>query len=466
MKITLISVFFILSANLFSQEFKIVFMADLVAYPNPSNPGNWANNDAWLDEIEKWGATGINLVVPRWAFEPKIGEYHDGVFQNFGRALKRIADRDLDIYVRVSMGLFHDNWRSPSIGGKFSGGYTLDDVHQTSDGNGGTIMMDNYHSGGIGKPVSNITSERSRNDLLRFFRDVLSYIDKQGPAVKEKIKLIVPTFSPDDETEYPSAISGPHGWGYLSGYSEPELREFHKYLRLKYNGTDSNDDITKLKSAWGSGLPFDRISEIDPRHNSFNWHRESKAFNYPAGRKDFLDFRTQQLKKFIDDCAVIAKGKNYKLGVQFGSINDAGIEFRGTSDFTKLLENVDHFVVDDIPEYAEKDNFANDLAKSACDAWKSRNGKVIAFSTETNWPGYAPSKFDHDQLVENWNIQLQEYYESGAEALFISHWGTGQFDIAPRLVAKSLPLPGVKPLPEAYEQWRRILNSHKGKQVK
>jgi hypothetical protein len=221
--------------------------------------------------------------------------------------------------------------------------------------------------------------------------------------------------------------AGQDPWGWLSGYSAPEKQAFVRFLRLKYNGSSSDASPAKLNKAWGASFASIDLPQINI--DSYDWERPKDVYSsFPSGRKDFLEFRTSELKRFIDDCAAIARGAGFFSGVQFGSIYDVGIEFRGFIDVTPLVENADYFINDEVPEYSANFEFMGDYQRSICRYWEwARKQKGITrpsikFGTESNWPGY--NNIPPQDLVSYWMQQLTSTYDRGATVLFVSHWGT------------------------------------------
>jgi hypothetical protein len=277
-------------------------------------------------------------------------------------------------------------------------------------------------------------------------------------------------------------MTGKHiGWGWYTGYSRPERDGFIKYLRRKYNRNENDRAATKLNVAWGSCFPYLDTNTVDI--NRFDWEMMRPEYKFfPRGRKDFIDYRASELKRFIDDCAKVVRA-HYDFGVQFGSIYDEGIEMRHTYDVTSLLENVDCVINDDIVEYEPNFAFVADYMRSLCRYWdwvRQRKGirrQPMMFGTETNNPGY--NNITPDTLVEYWRRQLATNYEHGATLLYISHWGTldgftkmnSNDPPTPRVVAelvksKSIEVPNVDGSPSAYLRWREILKSYGGLPVK
>jgi hypothetical protein len=442
----LVLVFFQICTVTARERFAVVFLADV----------KYASDPAWVEKIKSWGATGVNLRVSRWAVEQAYGRYN---WQSVRSALVTLAKADLDVYVRVSMGL---------LSGTLASAYGEDDFHQTNDRSGRRIYYNYHFPPTVQRPILNLTSERARGDMLRFFSAVRNELASMDKRVRSRIKLLVPTISPDDETELPSARQKTSQlkdfWAWLTGYSQPEKRAFVQYLRKKY-GTVGN-----LQRTWGPGIETFSTEDIDI--DTYDWERLKSTYrHYPEGRKDFIDFRWKELKRFIDSCARMAHP--FPFGVQFGSVYDAAIEFKGFYDVTALLENVDAVIIDDVPEYAPNFSFAVAYLRSIGRFWdkvKDRPaGSGMKFFTESNWPGYR--YYEPNTLVRYWIEQLTTYHEGGGAGVFISHWGTDDIQmpwpnrsapervyVAAQLVkADSLDAEELGVKSRAYRKWRRTL---------
>ncbi len=429
------------------ERFAVVFLADL----------QYASDPEWVAMIKTWGATGVNLRVSRWAVEQSYGTYN---WQSVRKALATLARADLDVYIRVSMGL---------LSATLASAYGEDDFHQTNDLPGRRIYYNYHFPPTVQRPILNVTSVRSRGDMLRFFKAVRNELASMDADVRSRIKLLVPTISPDDETELPSArqksAEVEDSWAWLTGYSQPEKRAFLQYLRKRY-GTVGN-----LRRIWGPGIESFPMIDID----AYDWERLKSTYRYyPAGRKDFLDFRGTELKHFIDSCAEISNP--FPFGVQFGSVYDAAIEFKGFYDVTPLLENVDAVIIDDVPEYAPNFPFAAAYLRSVGRFWdeeKARSaGSEMRFFTESNWPGYR--YYEPSTLVRYWTDQLRTYHEAGGSGIFISHWGTDDIQTpwpgssdphrvyvaAQHVKADSLDAEEMELKSRAYKKWRRTLRAY------
>ncbi len=392
---------------IFAQNnFKIVFLAD----------SQYANNQTWINQIKTWGATGINLRIYRHILENSNHTFNTTEWNKVVTSLTRIYDSGLDIYIRVNMfGCPPGYWTD----------YSADDYQQSIDG----IMNSPYYSSNW--PSLNLSSPKALQDRINFFQQVLDRLNSLSSSMKSRIKLIVPTLSQDDETELMLNMKrdgDPYGtWGWLSGYSEHDQNAFIQYLNNKYK-----NDVANLNNVWGS--TFSGINRSNINIKNYDWQNLKDNYgSFPKGRKDFIDFLSSQLKRFIDTSASIVHNKNFKIGVQLGSVYDGHIEFGAFYEVAPLLEKVDVVFCDEIVEYKPNFNFAADYLRSVCNYWnwkRIKEGSTLGplnFGTETNWPGY--NHITPDSLVKNWQVNLQSYYDRGASTLSISHWGTIDMEV-------------------------------------
>ena len=418
-----------------SEKFEIIYQAD----------GKYANNPIWLKKMRNdWKATGINLRILRFAVEKYDGSLNwNNHPYEVDDAITKIADAGLNIYLRIHFATLD--------------AYSVDHVYSDNDfqiRSNGKRFLNQYD---INKPLLNITSKKSHGDMLDFMRKLVKHLKTFPSDIRKKIKLIVPTISPDDETELPfntydqstkSIINN-----VLTGFSNPEITAFMKFLIKKYGS------IKSLNESWGSGAKFSKFDSSQIQIRNYNWDgikadpKSPDYYVFENGRKDFLDFRRDELKKFIDDCSAIVKKAGFKFGIQFGSIYDGLIEFRGFYDPTPLIENVDKFITGEILEYYPNFSFSADYSRSLCKywTWKNKSKKLISFCTETNWPGYA----DHNpkDLIKYWSLQLRTFYEKGASCLFVSHWGTfeGPNNISEKVLTDSFA--------DDYSAWQDTLKN-------
>lgn len=426
-----------------SQKFEIVYLAD----------GKYACNTIWLNKMrDDWKATGINLKIYRFAVERPDGScnWNNGLY-DVDEALRKITDAGLDIYLRVNLIAFLDN--------QILKNYGDDDVQIRSNGKRFNHVYDSHR-----RPIPNLTSLKARNDMLQFFQKVVSHLNSLPADIRNKIKLIVPSLTPDDETELPFDTYDDSAKtlvaNELSGFSRPEIYGFMQFLKEKYHSIDS------LDRSWGEGARFTDFDSSQIKIRNYNWNglkynpSASDYYKFENGRKDFLDFRRGELKKFIDDCSIIVRKAGFRFGAQFGSIYDSLVEFRGFYDPTPLIENVDELITDDILEYYPNYGFSADYSRSLCKywMWKNRSKKKICFATEINWPGYA--EHSPENLIKYWALQLRTFYEKGASCLFVSHWGT--LDSPNEVPVKVLS--GVL-LPD-YKAWQDTLSKFQNAPVK
>jgi len=443
MKLILVFLCFFLSEILFAQNsgFQIIYLADT----------KYAADSVWVNKIKSdWSATGINLRL-RWA--EIENDTHTLDWTNVDAALKILERKKLDIYIRVSFIFTRPGWFAPPAY------YTDDDFHRRWNGE---YYLNPYilefNQTGEHSRLLTFLSPNSRSRMKEFHRQVLAHLNQQPLAVRRRIKLIVPALSQDDESEYPS-----HAWiaakdsAEMSGYAPPEQGAFVKFLQTKYN-----NDHSQLNRGWGDGANFSAISAAQIKIADYNWHRQQPitvSYVYPRGRKDWVDFKTGALKEFLDELAGLTKTAKFKFGLQFGSFYGNDIVYRGFYDPTALLEKTDFLITDDVVEYEPNFKFSADYSRSLCKFWDWRNsrpaGDKIKFATETNWPEYN----GHSPLVltEYWNRQMRSFYERGASALFVSHWGTTDGDEIANVLAR------IKDgrLRQQYPRWAAILRSYK-----
>jgi len=405
-----------------ANKFEIVYQADV----------QYAYSPTWLKKMKNdWKATAINLRIYRCMVERFDGSLDwNNKSYRVDSTLKSIANAGLNIYLRIS----YSSLTLQDVNQK----YTDDDFHIRSNGE---RFLNVYE---ISKPLLNITSQKSRGDMVGFLSKLVNHLNKLSSVVRSKIKLIVPALSPDDETEFPFTTydnsTKSFIYNVLTGYSSPEIAAFMKFLEKKYVS------INALNESWGNGARFTHFDSDQIRIRTYNWDgiriepKVPEYYKYEIGRTDFLDFRREELKKFIDDCSLIVKKARFKFGVQFGSMYDGLIEFRGFYDPTPLIEKVDQFITDDILEYYPNFSFSADYARSLSNywTWKNKTKKRISFGTESNWPGYAEHK--PEDLIKYWSLQVRTFYEKGASCLFISQWGTvgGPNDISEKVLANSI----------------------------
>lgn len=424
------------------QKFEIIYLAD----------GKYASDSLWLKIIrDEWEATGINLRI----FRSGVEKFDGGLNWNnhpyeVDEAIKKISDAGLDIYLRVNLALIDIQ--------AVNNTYSDDDYHIRSNGK---RFLNQYDI--LKRPLLNVTSLKARGDMLNFIQVLVDYLRMLPEEVKSRIKLIVPTLSPDDETEFPfnsyNEVTKSIDHSLLSGYSNIEIEAFMAYLIKKYIKIDA------LNDSWSDGANFSSFDTNQIKVRDYNWDQlksSNEAKNnirYLNGRKDFLDFRAQQLKKFIDDCSMIVREAGFRFGVQFGSIYDNIAEHRGFYDPTSLLENVDKMITADILEYSPNFNFSADLSRSLCNYWnwRAKDYRQVEFATEINWPGYAGH--NPKDLIKYWSLQLKAFYERGASSLFVAQWGVIG---APNNTSEKILLGS---LDSEYRDWKDTLNKYSNMKV-
>ncbi|MCW5897155.1 MAG: beta-galactosidase [Bacteroidetes bacterium] len=427
------------------QQFDIVYLAD---------PQVVCDLD-WLHRMKTdWHATAINLRI-RWHEVEDAS--HRLNWQLVDRALRIIDSAGLGIYIRVSMNVINPAWY---------GEYSFDDFHQRYDS---TYYLRPYWDlpERSYRRMLNFRAPKARKAQVAFFRAVVAHLNSSPYA--RKITLIVPTISVDDESEYPThtlvEVNGKlTDVTMMSGYSAHEINAFISYVRKKYR------QLGTLNRAWGSA--FVSFQDIGRQMRRFGWHEQphdpNHSFRFPEGRKDWLDFRTLELKNYFDTLCTITKTANrrFRFGLQFGSFYDRLLIFRGFYDPTPLLEKVDFFITDEIAEYRPNFEFAANYSRTLARYWnwKNRRGNnPVGFATESNWPSYGfdeqhPKGYPAEALCKNWGAQLETFHRNGASAHFVSLWGT--MEAIMYHFADSIKS-GFYMRPDQYLEWSRTLARHK-----
>ena len=339
------------------KKFEIIYQADV----------KYAIDPLWITKIrDDWKATGINLRIYKSLLENNNGKINwNGNTYPVDNAFRKIAESGLDIYIRINLTILDTD--------KNEKNYSDNDFHIRSNGQ---RFINPYTL----KPLLNVTSLKARDDMLDFIQTFSNHINTLPRKIRSKIKLIVPTLTPDDETELPFSSynfdSKQTDQSILTGFSKPEILAFIEFLKNKYI------TIENLNRSWGEDADFTDFTSKQIQIQKYNWDgikSDSTAedyYKYEKGRKDFLDFRREELKKFIDDCSNIVRKAGYKIGVQFGSIYDGLVEFRGFYDPTPLIENMDQIITDDILEYYPNFNFSADYSRSLCKYWSWKKNKT------------------------------------------------------------------------------------------
>ncbi len=411
--------FFFAHTLLFAQTtgFEIIYLADT----------DFAKDSAWVHNIKNdWRATGVNLRI-KWA---------DVVDNSFNRnwadvdaALQQLDENSLDIYIRVSLCYTRKAWFS---------NFVAKDFHRRKIAPGvgdfyyhPYFLNAPYHDNtNMSRRMFNFMSKAPRDSMITFYRQVVQHLD-QSPH-KDRIKLIVPTISPDDESDYPQVtydFTDSKEHTEMTGYTIVERDSFKTFLINKYVS------IAVLNQTWGPP----NLSSFGTASNviMYNWeklHDDRGPFDYPKGRKDWIDFKTQALKNFhalLRNETKTHSEPDFPFGLQFGSFYDPRILFRGFYDPTSLIQDIDYLITGDVPEYHPNFNFSADYSRSLSRYWDWRQGKGGAnrmkFATETNFPDYR--YIPPDTLNKYWERQVEAFYGRGASALFISHWGTKSSEV-------------------------------------
>lgn len=400
---------FLLSMSICAQSnFKIVF----VGMPSKVSDSNWLSTIK-----DDWGATGVCIQVIWGYFDNDSSQGVDD-WTPLDNALSAVDGAGLDIYVRVSMGNVKPSWVTP---GSYS--FTNDDFQTTADGNRFDYLPYNPDCPTGQRYPLNFVSSNSRTKMLDFYEDVLDHLDNSTYTIKE----VVPTFSTDDEAEYPHAE--------MCGYSSDEIDAFKVYLKTKYSSS-----IDDLNEKWGSSFsnPSPDWLDLDLQLGDYDWEATS-SYTHPNGRVDWMNFRTQKLADFINELADAAGSYSFEMGLQLGSIYDGNIEKRGWVDPARLLEKVNAVHTADVYGYSANFPFAADYLRSLCKFWNfdRSSGPAIRFSTETNWDlynyetggsGYTETQW-RNYLKDKWTEQLESYYNRGAHELYIMGWGDTNDDI-------------------------------------
>lgn len=386
----------------------------------------------WLDSVKnQWGATAIFLKVNWDEVEPEMGRYE---WTKLNNSINNIINESLKVYIRISGGNNIPGWIEDHKTGRR---FLPDDCFQTySDGK----IFSQY-----GWYPLNIGNAQSRQLLIAYFTGVMNHLSEKYGS---KIEYVFPSISADNEMEYAGGI--------MLGYSPSEIRKFRDYLGKIYDG-----DVIKLNSRWNSD--FDRgknFDDINPAH--YRWENAApfSSYQYASGRVDWIEYHTSQLKELIDTCAKIAHYNDLKIGIEFGSIYDYGIEFRGWYDPTFLAENIDFLKIADIVEYKPNFKFAANYVRSICGFWSAVSGKKIKFATETNWPYW--NGHSARLLCNDWLEQLKAYHENGASAHFIYGWNTER---TPGDSKGGAILDSLNSWKKTYNKWRNKLIELRNKTV-
>ena len=382
-----------------SQKFNIVYVAS----------ESWALNLDWLQSIKNCGATGVCI---RIIWGDKESTKNDINWYSLDQAINTVTNNQLNVYIRVSMGVKKPTWIRPNSTTSIP--FDTTDFQITSNGK--------LYSHELGDTLKNhplnFASARSVSHMLEFYKKVVDHIKIKSDSLKlhscpYKIVEVVPSVSPDEEMEFPNKN--------LCGYSQIEINLFQNFLRTKYS------TISDLKVRWGNDVNFNLQSfeSVNPRN--YNWDSTPSNYHFTAGRLDWMLWRTSLLKSFIDKCAKIAHDDSLKIGLQLGSIYDNSIDKRFGYDVVPLLENVDALRVADIIQYQPDFLFGADFARSVCKYWGFIKNKIIDFSTESNGPDF--QSFPSQNLCLDWDKQLNAYYLKGSDAHFIFGWDNSSMSL-------------------------------------
>lgn len=170
-----------------------------------------------------------------------------------------------------------------------------------------------------------------------------AFAEHYARKCSKDILFVQTTFTKCAETEFDFQSD--------SDRSPQAIEGFRKYLALKYG------PIQDLNRVWKTNyLTFEQVG-IPANYSD------------TAGLAWFL-FRTQTLKKTIDELAATVHQAGLAYGVQFGSVWDGVAPKRGTILFPSLCEKPDWVTVDDAPTYDHC--FSSDLLRG------SLSGKRLA----------------------------------------------------------------------------------------
>lgn len=447
------------------QNFPIVYMADPETVIETIG-GNYQ----WLHNIKHdWSATGINLVV-KWGKALNTSRNSNNkqidslYWSQIKSAMKTIADSSMDIYVRISMNRLPPVYQAYTTADYFqyrqSGGYYYSPYYT------GTEKMFNY------------TYYQSKALFTAFVQRVVDTLNIYTTTVKNRIKVVIPTLSADDESEYTTHCSnGSVDIKESSGYSQPEFDEFRTFLQSRYS-----NNISNLRTKWGDTnstiTDFYYIVSNNGMKNTtsnWNWHAviwdlPITSIKFPAGRKDWLDFKQDQLKTLLKSFADIIK-PYYNFGLQFSSLEFS--DRAGRYDVTPILdymdEKLDLVIEDNTPHGKPGFDFVSNFARSICKYLSyrktNRASNPVKFGTETNWmdiyneptsPTYQASWTDWPNfLATSWMAQAEASHFFGGSILFISHWGTEEMPF----VRDTIKTGGGK---NRYSNWRSNLSTIHG----
>ena len=414
-------------------SYPIVYMADpetIIETIGGSYP--------WLHNIKHdWSATGINLVI-KWGKALNTNRNSNNkridslYWSQIRSAMKVIADSSMDVYIRINMNRLPPTYQA----------YTDANYFQYRQ-NGGYYYSP-YYSGT--EKLFNYTYSQSKVLFVDFVRKVVDTLNSYSLPVRTRIKIIIPTLSADDESEYTTHCSnGSVDIEESSGYSIPELDAFRSFLETRYS-----NNIVSLRAKWGDTnstiTDFYYIISTNGMKNTtdnWNWHsitwdQSLSSIKFSAGRKDWLDFKEDQLKTLLKSFADIIK-PSFNFGLQFSSLEYS--DRAGRYDVTPILDHMgnelDLIIEDNTPHGKPGFDFVSNLARSICKYLSLRNRSTsnpVKFGTETNWmdiyneptsPNFHSDWTDWPNfLADSWKAQVDASQFFGGSVLFISHWGT------------------------------------------
>jgi len=473
------TVFILFAVNILQAQstgFEIVYNADF----------KYAKRLEWVQKIrDDWHATGINLRI-RWRDVIKANvipstslSNSDCVWDSVDAALSTIASSIpstpyLDIYIRINMSETNTAWQSTLQTSAYDSM-----MAKAYDGN----IYSNAYTDNItrGPRMFSILSNGARNIMEKFYRLVLDHLNNS--PYKNRIKLIVPTFSQDDESDLPShtrrIIAGvDKDWPESTGFSIGERRSFKFYLIQRYA-----NNINKLNEKWGTY--FSSFDQIESQMINWNWHSIGDYGNgyltitYPKGKKEWVDFKTETLRQFHNKLASIAHETNYnfKYGIQLAPIYLNGAEDRGYYDPTSIFEEADFIIAADGPQMDLNHNWIADVTRSIANYWSFEKNKTlddkVKFATELSWMDYniingydvdgttwtsSQKTTGADSLTFYYTNLMNSFYNKGASAIFLSHWGNDEMTWVSDYVEAGTEI-------NRYSIWRTNLGNKKNQSI-
>ncbi|MGH1363320.1 MAG: FlgD immunoglobulin-like domain containing protein [Calditrichia bacterium] len=390
----------------------------------------------WLEAIrDDWGATGVQLYAIWSDIEPTRNVFN---WTDFDAALLKILNAGLDVNILVRMGSFLPDWAEPDSEGQYQDKEFHTDKFGEIIAKGSDGTSDRYFH-----PSSSLGTDRMKifyEKVVLHVKDTLVVntpllYDYEGTnhhsgRARRPIEF-TPSINLTAEFELDS------DWR-MTGYSALEKTAFITYLKAKYD-----NDISRLEAAWGDTLI--NSFTIDPAN--YNWHLElvdSDGYDLLPGRIDWLSFKSEALLSLANEFADITNTNGFRMGIQFGSIYDKRLDFRGYFDATPFMEKAYGLRVADIPGFRDYFNFSADFSRSICEYWDDQPGSIHTrrgFSSETNWhlstKGFAvtdpmvdPLASSHEvaanDLSDDFEDQMMAFYDEGADYHVIFGWGNVQ----------------------------------------